>query len=134
MHNRFDLYANVHKALRKGMTDVLFDLGRLDLTEPVEVEMTLGRVDELLAGLLLHLTIENQFVHRALVARRPCSVVMDLERDHEDHERALAVLRDDLAALRAAIVLGHDALRRRELHAHGRRRGRDERAALGGVF
>lgn len=102
MHNRFDLYANVHKALRKGMTDVLFDLGRLDLTEPVEVEMTLGRVDELLAGLLLHLTIENQFVHRALVARRPCSVVMDLERDHEDHERALAVLRDDLAALRAA--------------------------------
>lgn len=102
MQPRFDLYANVHKALRKGMSDVLFELGRLDLTDAVAVDTTLGHLDELLSGLALHLTIENQFVHRALVARRPCSIVSDLERDHEDHERTLAVLRDDLDALRAA--------------------------------
>ena len=102
MQPRFDLYANVHKALRKAMSDVLFELGRLDLSSETAVETTVTLVRELLDGLSLHLAVESQFVHAALLARGPYGIAHELERDHDEHKRAISLLREDLSVFSAS--------------------------------
>jgi hemerythrin-like domain-containing protein len=95
---RHDIYAFIHKGLRAFMSHALVRLGRLDVHDSAE----LAEVNEELRALLTlcrsHLNTENTFVHPAIEARAP-GRVRGFEGEHEHHERDIAALEQQLAAL-----------------------------------
>jgi len=107
---RFDLYAPIHKALRNYMGAALLQLGRLDLSDASEVR----RCSEALLGLVdwleQHLHIEEHFLHTPLAERCSDALLGRLRRDHDEHERAFALLRADAMAL---VTSQHDPLEAR---------------------
>jgi Hemerythrin HHE cation binding domain len=108
---RVDMYILVHKGIRAFMGAALEAVGRLDAYDREEVARTLAEVRSLGEFLRAHLHHENQFVHPALEARRPCGTRRTAG-DHVGHERALerlesaalAIERADDAARPAAVL------------------------------
>jgi len=98
---RFDLYVNIHKALRLYMTDTLARVGRLDPADDADRAGAIGQLRDLLEICDLHIEDENRFVHPALEARRPGSAAHNAD-DHVSHGQAIAALRRDAAALEQA--------------------------------
>ncbi|HJV69946.1 hypothetical protein [Ideonella sp.] len=98
---RLDLYRPIHKALRVAMFDTLRRLGAMDVDDPEELEGSLGQAEQLLALLAGHLKHENDFLHTAIEARRPCSAQRSAD-EHRDHLESIGTLTDELAALRQA--------------------------------
>lgn len=98
---RPDLYRAIHKALRHGMAQSLWRLGRLDLEDEVELQATLDGIESMLDRLRHHLRIENEVLHTAIEARRPGAT---LRAGEEHHARldALTDLGDEVRALRRA--------------------------------
>lgn len=88
---RYDIYVNIHKAMRAFMTDTLTAVGRMDPDDGEDVAATLEQVRSLLGACLDHLDHENRFVHPAMEARRRGSsarVATD-HAEHIDHIREL---------------------------------------------
>ena len=98
---RFDIYAPIHKALRLFMSDTLLSLSRLDLDDAQDLADGLARLDALLDAASSHLQHENDVIHPALEARCP-GVSQRIAAEHRDHLDAIATLRQQGAALRAA--------------------------------
>lgn len=98
---RYDLYANIHRALRLFMTDTLGRLGWLDVGDAEEVAATVGQLGALLAMCRGHAESENRFVHTAIEARRPGASLRVAEQ-HEEQHATLAALEDEAATLAAA--------------------------------
>lgn len=108
---RYDMYAEIHKALRAFMCDTLVRLGSLGPGDALEGAAVLGQVRELLALCRGHLEHENDFVHRAMEARCPGSSAGTGE-DHEGHEAAIRRLERDLEAAEGPGPDREGALRR----------------------
>ena len=100
-----NFYNRPHKALRAWMADTLVAVGRMDPREDCEVRETLARVEEMLAACESHVKHEDEFVHRAMEAKRPGSSRV-LATEHVEH---LAAIED----LRAAAVSRAPDLHRR---------------------
>jgi hypothetical protein len=98
---RFDMYASIHKALRSLMCDTLLQVGRMDVSDPAELDATLDRVEMLLAFCLDHIERENGWVHTAIEARRPAGAARTAH-DHEEHFESIAALRGEVATVAAA--------------------------------
>ncbi|MDB6001131.1 MAG: hypothetical protein JWP52_2830, partial [Rhizobacter sp.] len=113
---RFDIYCAIHKALRNFMGDTLFQIGRLDVSDPDEMTCALGQVDDLLDLCISHIHHENDFVHAAINARQPGGAAAT-ERDHEEHMASIDRLRAQTRALRAAKLPARAPLARR-LYQH----------------
>lgn len=111
-HNgRFDIYAIIHKALRRFMSDTLNAVGSMDGNDAQEVADGLAQLRALTAFCFSHLQHENAFVHAAMEQRRPGSTTA-IAAEHTHHEWALgqlealavAVEQSDGAARSAAIA------------------------------
>jgi hypothetical protein len=102
--SRYNIYNDIHKALRFFMGDTLHRAARMDAGDDADVAAGLGQVRELLAVLDGHLRHEGQFVHAAMEARRPGSST-GTEHEHGEHRAAI----DALHALctRVAATAGH---------------------------
>ena len=98
---RFDMYSGIHKALRAFMADTLLALGRMDPSDDADVAQASGRVLQLLGFCGSHLAHENHFVHAAIEARAP-GASDRIGHEHEEHEREIAQLSAQVAALVAA--------------------------------
>lgn len=98
---RYDIYAEIHKALRAFMGDTLARLGALDARDADETAAVLGQVRDLLALCQAHLEHENEFLHRAMEARCPGSAAATGE-DHVGHQAAIGRLGSALEAAEAA--------------------------------
>lgn len=98
---RYDMYAEIHKAMRAFMCDTLVKLGALDPHDATEGAAVLGQVRELLAFSRGHLEHENDFVHPAMEARSPGSSAGTGE-DHVGHEKAIRRLELGLEAAKGA--------------------------------
>lgn len=98
---RADLYAAIHKALRRAMTDTLTRLGALDTEDPADLLRTLAQAEHLLDMLRSHLQHENDFIHTAIEARRPAGARRTAD-DHLEHQGSIAALQAELRTLRAA--------------------------------
>lgn len=98
---RVDLYAGIHKALRRAMCDTLCKLGALDTEDPADMLRTLAQAEHLLDMLRSHLRHENDFIHTAIEARRPAGARRTAD-DHLEHQGAIAGLQAELRTLRAA--------------------------------
>jgi hypothetical protein len=102
---RFDLYREIHKALRSIMSEALLLVGRMDAADAQEVTQAAGKVRALIEICRQHLHTENQFVHPAMEARRPRTACETAEQ-HVEHEQALERLE---AATRAVEQAGAPA-------------------------
>jgi hypothetical protein len=116
MSPRFDLYSAIHKALRNYMGAALLQLGRLDVTDELEVHACGATLLGLIDWLEHHLAIEERFVHGALAERQTTPLLSSLRRDHAEHERSFSLLRQDVAVLVGS--LGDDAEARRARTHH----------------
>ena len=88
---RYNIYNDIHKALRLFMSDTLHRVARMDAADDADVAASLAQVRELLATLDGHLRHEGEFVHAAMEARNPGSTAAT-EHDHADHVAAIATL------------------------------------------
>lgn len=99
---RLDLYTPIHKAIRHFMTDTLLRVGRMDVTDPAELQATLGQLGALLDQCIAHLDHENHFVHAAIEARRP-GASHRMAEEHLQHLESIDALRVDADQLRRAL-------------------------------
>jgi hypothetical protein len=113
---RLDLYAPIHKALRRFMVDTLQRVGCLDVADAAEMQATLGQLDALLLLCEQHVHHENQFMHPALEARQP-GASQRIAGEHAEHLHHIAALRDEAIQLRAAPALRRP-LRALRLYRH----------------
>lgn len=97
---RYDIYVNIHKALRLFMSDTLARVGRLDVDDPIDLGAVLGQVQSLLEICRGHLNHENRFVHPAIEARQP-GASGRIAGEHVEHVEAIAALDFETVALRA---------------------------------
>jgi hypothetical protein len=112
LQSRHDIYQGIHKGLRAWMADVLVRAGRVDYTDSDEVAELAGSVRALLHVLRHHLAMENQFVHRAMERAIPGST-QTIATEHVHHERAIALIENDLRGLEQAQALARAAAAQR---------------------
>jgi len=98
---RFDIYAGVHKGLRRFMSDTLIAVGRMDVHDADELAATLAQARGLLEFCLEHLHAESQFLHPAMEARRP-GAAGTTAREHDEHLRAIERLEFDVRGVERA--------------------------------
>jgi hypothetical protein len=89
---RFNIYSNIHKALRAFMCDTLSSIARMDGDDQQEVDETLGQLRDLADVFAGHLEHENEHIHTALEAREHGSS-QETSKDHEHHRWAIEQLR-----------------------------------------
>lgn len=97
--NRHDIYAFIHKGLRKAMCDSLQRLGCCDPHDDQEFDEVAGAIQQLLRVCLGHVEHENHFVHTAMEARCPGSS-SDIAGQHVHHEEQILSLSEELERLR----------------------------------
>jgi hypothetical protein len=98
---RYDIYGQIHRALRAAMSQTLVDLGRADAGDAASVDTAMQDVDTLLKFCLSHLDHENIFVHAAMEARRPGSSHKTAS-DHDQHLSAIDMLARDIGRVRSS--------------------------------
>lgn len=98
---RVDLYATIHKALRRLMADTLLRMGSLDVSDAGEMAAAGAQFDDLLSLCASHLAHENEFVHSAIEARSPAGANRTAS-DHAEHLQSIDALRREGRALRDA--------------------------------
>ncbi len=109
---RYNIYANIHKALRVYMAQTLQVLGAADWSDRTDLTRALTELRGLLVMCRSHLEHENLFVHAAMEARRPGAAGQTAE-EHAHHVSAIDTLLTRAAQLESAPValragLGHD--------------------------
>jgi hypothetical protein len=102
---RLDIYSGIHKGLRAWMSDALVQAGRADPTDADEVTALVDSVRTLLRFLRKHLEHENKFVHSAMERAIPGSS-QAIGEDHVHHERAIALIDNELRGLEQAPSIG----------------------------
>ncbi len=98
---RYDIYGQIHRALRASMSQTLVDLGRVDANDNTAVETSMRDVDALLKFCLSHLDHENIFIHTAMEARRPGSSHKTAS-DHDQHLSAIDMLTRDIGRVQSS--------------------------------
>lgn len=102
----FDLYGNVHRALRAMMTDVMIRMGRTVPADAREVGARLDELEGICEAMTSHIAHEANFLHVAL-ERRLAGSALRLDIEHAEHVRAMEDLRALVVRVRRA-----DAARR----------------------
>lgn len=97
---RFDIYADIHKALRAMMADTLVAAGRTDVHDAAQLHALRERVLTLCHACACHLRHENAFIHPAMQAQRPGSARQSTA-DHAEHLLAITELRRLVSVLSA---------------------------------
>lgn len=102
MTSRYDIYRNIHMALRAFMAETLLAVGRMDPEEASERTAVLAQVRELLGFCRMHLGKEDKFVHAAMEARAPGSYKAT-DDDHAHHMQDFDRLEAAVAAVESAV-------------------------------
>ncbi|MGF0536885.1 hemerythrin domain-containing protein [Agrobacterium sp. ES01] len=97
LNGRFDLYGNIHKAIRKAGCELLCRLGAADYDNADERAAVLAGLRGYLAIAAGHVVHEDEHVHKALQARGASTATVDDQ--HDDHRQAFR----DLEALAQAV-------------------------------
>lgn len=95
---RLDLYAPIHKALRRFMGDTLDLVGTMDVFDAEDMIRVLGQLQALLTMCERHIVHENTFVHAAIEARQPQGAQRTAD-DHLEHAHSIEALRQEARGL-----------------------------------
>lgn len=109
---RYDIYRNIHRALRACMSDTLVVIGRMDVADPDDFHHGLQCLHDLLSMCDLHIYKETHFIHSALESRRKGSTAQIAD-EHLEHLDSLRVLREAAAQIAAADIARRGALQQR---------------------
>jgi hypothetical protein len=101
MTSRYDIYRNIHMALRANMAEVLLAVGRMDPEDMAERADVLSQVQALVDFCRMHLAKEDKFLHPAMEARAPGSASQTLG-DHAHHKTDFEALDAAVAAVEMA--------------------------------
>lgn len=118
---RVDLYATVHKGVRKALFEAVVRLGSADLQDAASARSATGAVLDVLRMLDVHTRVENAVIQPRLEALAPFVARM-LAGDHQGHEREMSELRALCERVIAAApaerpAIGRDLYRRLALFA-----------------
>ncbi len=92
LSKRYNIYSNIHKALRAYMCNMVTAVAGMDGNDQQEVAATLMQLRTLAAFCAGHFKHEDDYVHTAMEARRPGSSSASAG-DHEHHKWAIEELR-----------------------------------------
>jgi hemerythrin-like domain-containing protein len=106
---RHDIYATIHRGLRRAETDLLARIGATDGDNADAVADMIARFRKFLRLARFHLVDENEFVHTALEERLPGSSAR-LAEDHSAHERSFEELDGMLTAIESMRADSRDPL------------------------
>jgi Hemerythrin HHE cation binding domain len=81
---RFDIYAQIHKGMRLGLSQCLVALGSMDAQDDTELQPVLDEVGRLLDLCRAHVKHENEFIHTAMERRQPGST-RAIASEHVEH-------------------------------------------------
>lgn len=95
---RPDLYAFVHKGLRTFLSDTLNRCGRMDVNDEADTTETLAQVRALVELCRAHLNKEEDYMHRAIEARR-AGGARKTKDDHAGHLQAFEDIEADVRAV-----------------------------------
>ena len=104
---RFDMYRQIHKAMRAAMSEAMLAAGRMDPDDDGECAAVAAQARDLVHLARMHLAKEDKFVHPAMEARAPGSSGTTAG-DHLEHARAFIRLEATVDALEQAAP-GHRA-------------------------
>ncbi len=82
---RFDIYSNIHKALRALMADTLVRVGRMDVDDLDATVQVVRGVLQMLDLCRAHAEHEDRFIHPVLEARAP-GTSRAIACEHADHD------------------------------------------------
>lgn len=99
---RYNLYASIHKGLRRSQTLLLVRLGSLDAADTEAVAQVIADMRFLITLGRKHLAHENLYIHGAIEARR-AGATERLAEDHDHHERDFDELEQMLGTLEAEL-------------------------------
>lgn len=105
-NQRFNLYTQIHKGLRACMCEVLVRVGRLDPSDPAEIQTTADAVRQMIAFARDHLHHEEELIHPVLEARR-AGASTESHAEHEQHLETFELLESSLRILERSP--GHEA-------------------------
>jgi hypothetical protein len=91
--SRYDIYRNIHHAMRACMGDTLSVVGRIDANDAEDLCLGLQQLHELLNLCDAHIQKETHYVHVAMESRRPGSSARIAD-EHIDHADLLQSLRE----------------------------------------
>lgn len=89
---RFDIYHEIHKALRACMCATLTQVARLDIGDRQDLAETMAQLRDMLDFCDGHIVHEDKFIHSAMEARQPGSAAATAG-EHPQHAAHLAELR-----------------------------------------
>lgn len=95
IHQRYDMYAFIHKGLRKGLCECLQVLSSVDDRNNGEFEKMASKVHEFLDLCDAHVHHENDYIHPSLESRSPGSS-LDITKQHDEHSKHIQHLRAEL--------------------------------------
>lgn len=98
---RYNLYATIHKGLRRAQTQLLARIGSVDASDPSAVAAVLADVRLMNTLGRKHLAHENLHIHQPIEARRG-GATAGLVDDHEHHERDFDEIEAMLERIEAA--------------------------------
>ena len=90
---RYDIYRNIHRAIRAFMGDTLSAIGSVDAGDSDDLQVGLQQLHELLDLCDAHIEKETHFVHAAMERRRPGSSARIAD-EHIDHAELIQALRE----------------------------------------
>jgi len=98
MTTRFDLYTDIHKALRTMLFDVAAKAGRCNFDDPAELGLLQDEFGLLCGVIEEHTQHEERFVHPHIVKFEP-ALAAALDAEHERSMADLTTLQTTLAAI-----------------------------------
>jgi hemerythrin-like domain-containing protein len=116
MTARYDIYTNIHHAMRACMGDTLAVVGRIDVNDRDDLLAGLQQLHELLHLCDSHIAKETHFVHVAMERRRPGSSARITDQ-HVEHAELLQTLRELADRLGSAGDAGGRAAAKQRLYA-----------------
>ncbi len=109
--SRYNLYAMIHKGLRRAQTEVLGRLGALDVADEAALTALLADLGALIVMGRQHLHHENEHIHGVIEALH-AGATDRLADDHDHHLSDFDALETLMAALGAAPVASRGPLAR----------------------
>lgn len=108
---RYDMYANIHKALRKAQCEMLIRLGQTDFAHD-DLAPLLEDLRDLLSFGSSHISHEEVHIHPAIELRSPAATT-DLQRQHDSHRHNFRLLEELINVLQESAPEKREALGRR---------------------
>jgi len=98
---RYNLYATIHKGLRRAQGQLMMRLGAIDPLNEADVAGLVGDLRLMVLMGRMHLKHEDRFIHTELETRS-AGASQRLADDHDDHERDFVELEGMLSKIEAA--------------------------------